>query len=337
MSKVSNKFITMCYENSACPDMKEFVFSCKGRPFAMLSSQHRIPVPTLTLIDFNLVQDLGMKMFEIQCSKFTFAGSNLRILGKINQTVQCVKNGKLTGNLHIKANVVEDLKKTFETHSIAGTKMAKILLAEAGNSQDVEKLPSSPPPSRSGMPSTRTPSLDSSRSSPSSPTDSTPSGLSSPPGFPSVPQYSPTPRVQAVRHEPSVAVNKPPPGYVRKLQLKPDKNRYRSWHQGRVVGLIQHTTGLRLAEVDVLREDGDPLKGPDDLIYSEYCQYPGIHVDVNDVVLYRDYDRTPGLSWDEMRSRILVVYNDEEVDLLSSHGVKIPECPPERLPGGYYG
>ena len=108
MSKVSNKFITMCYENYACPNMKEFVFSCKGRPFAMLSSHQQIPVPTLSLIDFNLVQDLGMKMFDIQCSKYTFAGSKLRILGKINQTVQCVKNGKLTGNLHIKANVVED-------------------------------------------------------------------------------------------------------------------------------------------------------------------------------------------------------------------------------------
>ena len=323
MSKVNNKFITMCYENYACPNMKEFVFSCKGRPFAMLSSHQQIPVPTLSLIDFNLVQDLGMKMFDIQCSKYTFAGSKLRILGKINQTVQCVKNGKLTGNLHIKANVVEDLKSTFDTHSIAGIKMAKLLSSEVDCSHDEEKPPTSPP-----------------RSSPSSPTASTPSGLSSPPGFPSVPQYppSPTPRIQTVRHEPPVPVNKPPPGHVRKLQLKPDNNRYRSWHQGRVVGLIHHTTGLRLAEVDVLRLDDDPLKTPEDLIFSDYCRYPGLHVAVNDVVLYRDHDRTPGLSWDEGRSRIHVVYNDEEVDiLLKSHGVKIPECPPERLPGGYYG
>ena len=103
------------------------------------------------------------------------------------------------------------------------------------------------------------------------------------------------------------------------------------------MGLIQHTTGLRLAEVDVLRQDGDPLKAPDDLIFSEYCRYPGLDVAVNDVVLYRDHDRTPGLSWDEGRSCIRVVYNEEEVDLLKSHGVEIPECPPERLPGGYYG
>lgn len=116
MPRVSSKFITMCYDNY--PDMKEFVFSCKGRPFAMLSSQ-QIPVPTLSLIDFYLVQDLGMKIKDIQCSKFTFAGSKLRILGKVSLTVQCVKDGKLQGNLHIKANVVEDLKKTFDTHSIA--------------------------------------------------------------------------------------------------------------------------------------------------------------------------------------------------------------------------
>ena len=160
MSKVSNKFITMCYENYACPETKEFVLSCKGRPFAMLSSQRQqIPVPTLSLIDFNLVQDLGMKMFDIQCSKFTFAGSKLRILGKINQTVQCVKNGKLEGNLHIKANVVEDLKSTFDTHSIAGTKLAKLLCTEVDRSRDEEKPPTSPPASRPGTLPSRTPSL----------------------------------------------------------------------------------------------------------------------------------------------------------------------------------
>ena len=126
----------------------------------MLSSQRQqIPVPTLSLIDFNLVQDLGMKMFDIQCSKFTFAGSKLRILGKINQTVQCVKNGKLEGNLHIKANVVEDLKSTFDTHSIAGTKMAKLLCTEVDHSRDDEKPPASPPASRPGTLPSRTPSL----------------------------------------------------------------------------------------------------------------------------------------------------------------------------------
>ena len=49
----------------------------------MLSSQ-QIPEQTLSLIDFNLVQDLGMKIKDIQCSKFTFADSKLRILGKVS-------------------------------------------------------------------------------------------------------------------------------------------------------------------------------------------------------------------------------------------------------------
>ena len=119
-------------------------------------------------------------MFDIQCSKLTFDGSMLRILEKIHQTVQCVKNGKLEGNLHIKANVVEDLKSTFDTHSIAGTKLAKLLCTEVDRSRDEEKPPTSPPASRPGKLPSRTPSSGSSRPSPPSSTTSTPSRFSSP-------------------------------------------------------------------------------------------------------------------------------------------------------------
>ena len=121
-------------------------------------------------------------------------------------------------------------------------------------------------------------------------------------------------------------MNRPPPGYVRTLQLKPDRNQFRSWHQGRVVEI----TRPGLAYVDVLRPGGKNF-------FSEYCQYPGLKVEPNDVVLFHDHDRSPDLSWEEARSRIWVVYSQEEVETLKSKGVRIPDCPPECLPGGYYG
>ena len=312
-----------------------------------------------------------MKMSEIQCSKFTFAGSKLRILGKISQTVQCVMNGKIEGNVHVKANVVEDLKATFDTHSIAGMKMTKLL-----SSTSKTDLPDTKPSSSTltGTPSTpRSRTAGSTRSSPAPPTStpsrsspapsvseschsgfggspvrslssgtsssgrstfSTPSaGCSSPPGFPSLPQYSSTRYLKVAADEPSGLLDKPPPGYVRRLQLKPEKNRFRNWHQGRVVRI----TRPGLACVDVLRQDDDPRKEYDGDFFTEYCQYPGLNVSVNDAVLYHGHDNSPELSWNDAQPHIRVIYNEEEVEVLRSHGVKIPDCPPEMLPRGYYG
>ena len=318
MPKIDNEFLTMCYDN---PDMKEFVFSCKGRPFAMMSSQ-KIPVPTISLIDYKLVEDLGIKLTELQCSRFTFAGFRLRILGKIHQTIQCVKNGKLLGNIHLKASVVEDLKANFDTHSIAGAKMTKLLSAPSPSSNNDKKLSSPTPP--------RTPSR---ASQPTPP----PARLSSPPGFPSVPQYpAHQPEViytETVLSEPNSPVPKPPSGYTRRLQLRPRDSVYRDWFHGRVTNVIRPG----LAQVDILRLEGDPYKR-DQPVYDENCVHPGLDVSVNDVVLAHGYSRDPNLeTWAEGRPRIYVVYNEQEVEQLQHHGVQIPDCPPEKIPGGYYG
>ena len=331
MPNVSDKFATMCYDH---PNMREFVFSCKGRPFAMMSSE-KIPVPSLTLIDFNLVQDLGIKMTEIQCSKFTFAGIKLRILGKIHQTVQCVKNGKLKGNVHIKANVVENLSATFDSHSIAGTKMVKFLSTAALTPDPPTRTPSfstttpmSPTKNTRSCCPCSAPVVPSTPPTPSPPSTPTFKGRSSPPGFPPVPQYRPEPVIT----EPTAPVSKPPIGSVRRLQLRPGDSAYRDWYHGRVTKIRRPG----LAWVDVLRLEGDPFID-DEPIYGDNVAYSGIDVAVNDVVLFRGHSRDPDLAWAEARPHIYVVYNDEEVRELQHHGVEVPECPPENLPAGYYG
>jgi len=329
MAKVSERFVTTCYDH---PDMKEFVFSCKGRPFAMMSSE-KIPVPSLTLIYFNLVQDLGIKMTEIQCSKFTFTGIKLRILGKIHQTVQCVKDGKLKGNVHIKAYVIENLTASFDSHSIAGTKMTKFLSTSAPSPDPPTRAPSPSPsaqmtPPRDMKPCCSCSAVPSTPPRPSLPSTSEPTGQSSPPGFPPVPQYRPEPVIT----EPAVPVSKPPVGSIRRLQLRPGDSAYRDWYHGRVTEIRRPG----LAWVDVIRLEEDPYYY-DEPVYGEYVAYSGIDISVDDVVLFRGHSREPNLEWAEARPHIYVVYNDEEVLQLQDHGVEVPECPPERLPGGYYG
>ena len=101
----------------------EFVVACKGRPFSILTAPS-FTTPTTTLIDFNLVRDLKLNMTDLQCAKIQYGGHKMRILGKISTSVQCIKDGSQAGNLHLKATVVQDLYQTFDTHSIAGTKLS---------------------------------------------------------------------------------------------------------------------------------------------------------------------------------------------------------------------
>ena len=103
---------TMSYQYGN--DEKEFIFCMKGRPFPCLVSPY-LPTPTASLIDYNLVRDLGLKMTDLQCQKFSFSGFKMRILGKISLTAQCIHDGISSGAFHIKANVILDLAKNLDT------------------------------------------------------------------------------------------------------------------------------------------------------------------------------------------------------------------------------
>ena len=47
---------------------REFVVACKGRPFAILTSPN-FPTPAATLVDYNLVRYLKLRITVLQCSK----------------------------------------------------------------------------------------------------------------------------------------------------------------------------------------------------------------------------------------------------------------------------
>jgi len=101
---------------------EEFVFACKGRPFAVLVSDN-LPTPATNLIDHTLVRELGLKMSDLQCRKYFFAGHRMRVLGRISTAVQCVKDGRTNGSFHLKGLVVTNLDQFLDTQVIAGTKM----------------------------------------------------------------------------------------------------------------------------------------------------------------------------------------------------------------------
>lgn len=136
-SRMKKKMFTTINKYSS--HEQEFVFVCKGKPFATLVSSN-LPTPTSNLVDFDLVRDLNLKMTDLQCRKFYFAGNKFRILGRVSTTVQCLE-GVLSGeNFHIKGLVVADLNKILDAHCVAGGKMKQFLLSSInGDTSHVSK------------------------------------------------------------------------------------------------------------------------------------------------------------------------------------------------------
>ena len=148
-----NKVSTTFYQYGN--DDEEYVLCSRGRPFVTLVSQNKT-TPTSTLIDFGLVKELGLKMSDLQCKKFYFYGEQLRMLGTISTTVQCVQNGFICGSFQLRANVIEHLQKRFDVHSIAGMKLTKMLQPDT-NKNNRRGTPDPTSPSRKSAPSTPLP------------------------------------------------------------------------------------------------------------------------------------------------------------------------------------
>ena len=169
---------TLCYNYGG--GNKEFVFSCKNRPFAVLCSS-QLPTPAVTFIDHNLIMELGLKITDLQCKKISFARRKLRLLGKISTTVQCIQSGKMFANIHLRATVVENLKDVIDSHCIAGQKMTQ-MLEENVPSIDEDDVDDKPKAKDVPVSTPHTPSVSSSLSTASS---------QSQPGTPSNTYYNP--------------------------------------------------------------------------------------------------------------------------------------------------
>ena len=133
MSPSSRDHVTMCQDGNFSEH--EFVVACKGRPFTILSSAN-LPTPLTSYIDHKLAAELKLRLSDLQCSKLFFGSKKMRVLGKISTTVQCIKNGQVSGNLYIKASVVENLCENFDVHCIAGNKLSQLLTSPHNQDHD---------------------------------------------------------------------------------------------------------------------------------------------------------------------------------------------------------
>ena len=60
----------------------------------------------------------------------------MRILGRISTAVQCVQNGKICGNFHIKGLVITDLYTLLDTHCVAEIMMLEKIATRSAPAQD---------------------------------------------------------------------------------------------------------------------------------------------------------------------------------------------------------
>ena len=323
MPTSNSGFITLCYDNY--PDQREFVFSMKGRPFSMLSSQ-KLPVPTTSLIDFNLVNDLGLKMMDLQCSKFTYGGHRFRILGKISQTVQTITDGVISGTVHIRASVVEGLRSVFDSHSIAGKKVSEMLSKKI--SPDSNPEASSPP---------STPSPAKSSKTPSTPKVASPAVkvITPPPGFPPQPlSFSPKPfngHYSNTYSQPQLKDDLLP---ARTLSLKPDDGQH---HYGRVVmAATSKSCGPGMVHVDYM--DGEHQLREVFIEGHTVCQ----NLQPGDAVLLRRVEKSPDkrapiYMLDRRTLEVWMIYTSREEAQLRTLGEVFPDVSPDHHPGGYHG
>jgi hypothetical protein len=71
--------ITMC--NVGQDGGQEFVIACKGRPFSVLATP-QFPTPSFTMVDYNLVRDLKLRMTDMQCTKFLYGRTETKNIGE---------------------------------------------------------------------------------------------------------------------------------------------------------------------------------------------------------------------------------------------------------------
>jgi hypothetical protein len=145
MAAIPPKYVTTSQDGIGGD--REFVVACKGRPFTILTPSH-LPTPAVSFVDHKLVAELKLRMSDLQCSRLNYGSKKLRILGKISTSVQCIFDGQVSGNLHMKALVVENLCEHFEVHSIAGIKINQLLTFHPSLVQDTSSEndePTTPP------------------------------------------------------------------------------------------------------------------------------------------------------------------------------------------------
>ena len=107
-------------------DGADFTFVCRKIPFAITcSNSHQ---EYTNLIDLDLVNKMKIPLRNIKVTRMSLLGHDVRAVGRIKQTVQCVKNGRVQGNIHLEGKVVRDLFSLLNVDCLASAKTYERLM-----------------------------------------------------------------------------------------------------------------------------------------------------------------------------------------------------------------
>ena len=99
----------------------DFSFVCSKIPFA-ISCLSDMASHGNNLIDLDLVNKMRIPLTNIKVTRMIVSGQSVRSVGFINQTVQCVRRGKVTGTIHLQARVIRDLYTLFDVDCVASSR-----------------------------------------------------------------------------------------------------------------------------------------------------------------------------------------------------------------------
>ena len=106
----------------------DFTFVCKKIPFAISCSN--LYQGDTNLIDLDLVNKMKIPLRNIKVTRMSVLGHDVRAVGRIKQTVQCVKNGRVKGNIHLEGKVVRDLFSLLDVDCLASSKTYERLMGK---------------------------------------------------------------------------------------------------------------------------------------------------------------------------------------------------------------
>ena len=118
----------------------DFTFICKKVSFAITCSS-QLPHQDYNLIHLDLVNKMKIPLQRIQVSRYTIVGETVRSVGYISQTIQCVRNGKISGNIHIQGKVIRDLYSIFDVDCIASSRTYTHLVGKPPKPPEDTKVP----------------------------------------------------------------------------------------------------------------------------------------------------------------------------------------------------
>ena len=113
--------MTISTEKVQVKNGTDYTFVCGKIPFA-ISCSSTLNHGSYNLIDLDLVNKMKIPLQKIKVCRMTYLGENLRSVGHIDQTIQCVQNGVVQGTIHLSAKVVRNLYENFNVDCIASCK-----------------------------------------------------------------------------------------------------------------------------------------------------------------------------------------------------------------------